>query len=108
MQAFWKQHGRVGVSQHVLGVAALCLNPCPQLFGAEHGLASHTPFTSAAGGLHPRYADSIADLASSYSLTDFNYFAYWFMTESARELRRQMSVGDVNVRITQAAGPYSY
>jgi hypothetical protein len=89
-------------------MAALSLNSRSQVFRAEHGLASHTPLTSTAGSLHPWHSNSVADLASSYSLTNLNNFAYWLMSKSARKFCGQVPVSDMNISVTEPAGPYSY
>src|SRR5205814_375445 len=55
--------GCVGIHQHVLGMSALCLNPCTLQIGTEHFAATLAPFAAAASGLNPSRTHTIADLS---------------------------------------------
>jgi hypothetical protein len=55
--------GCVGIHQHVLGVSALCLNPCTLQIGTEHSAPTLTPFAPPARGLNPCGTHTVADLS---------------------------------------------
>src|SRR5258707_1188685 len=55
--------GCVGIHQHVLGVSALCLNPCTLQIRTEHSAATLAPFAAPASGLNPSGTHTVADLS---------------------------------------------
>src|SRR5262249_42840252 len=98
------QHRGVGARGHELRVAALRLDARALAVRAEHRLAAQAPLAAAAGVLDPGHAHAVADLALGDARSDLHDVAHGLVAQRARELRRDVALGDVHVGVAQAAG----
>src|SRR5438132_311357 len=89
--------GCVGIHQHVLGVSALCLNPCALQIRTEHFAATLAPFAASASGLNPGGAHTVADLSRGDVGSHGSDLADRLVAEDSRKWPGQVSESLVNV-----------
>src|SRR6266536_6583276 len=93
----------VGIHQHVLGVSALCLNPCTLQIGTEHSAATLAPFAAPASGLNPSGTHTVAYLSRGDVGSDGNDFADRLVAEDSREWSGEVSERLVYVGVADSA-----
>src|SRR5271167_4220623 len=96
--------GCVGIHQHVLGVSALCLNPCSLQIGTEHSAATLAPFTAPASGLNPSGTHTVAHLSRGDVGSHSNDLADRLVAEDSGEWSGQVSERLMDVGVADAAG----
>src|ERR1041384_1568752 len=97
------QIGCVGIHQHVLGVSALCLNPCTLQIRTEHSAAALAPFAAPASGLNPCGTHAVADLSRGDIGSHGNDLADGLVAEDSGEWSGQVSERLMYVGVADAA-----
>src|SRR2546426_3474655 len=95
--------GCVGIHQHVLGVSALCLNPCTLQIWTEHSAATLAPFAAPASGLNPSGTNRVADLSRGDVGSHGTDLADRLVAEDSGEWSRQVSERLMYVGVADAA-----
>jgi hypothetical protein len=75
-------------------------------FSAKLRFVARAPFAPAAGMLHPRDADAIADLPRSDTRTERDDFADGLVPERAWKVPREFAAGLMYIGKAEAAGVY--
>src|SRR5437868_2142216 len=95
--------GSVGIHQHVLGVSALCFNPCTLQIRTEHSAATLAPFAAPASGLNPSRTHTVADLSRRDVGRHGNNLADRLVAEDSGEWSGQVSERLMHVGVADAA-----
>ena len=97
-------HSRIGICEHVFGMAALHRDAGRSGVHTQLFLAAQTPLALAITFLHPAHAHAVSHFAGSHARTNFHDLAHRFMTQHAREWQGEQAVSKMHVGIAKPAG----
>src|SRR6202008_335231 len=93
----------VGVHQHVLGMTALCIDPCTLQIRTKHPAATLAPLAASTGGLNPRRAHAIAYFSRRDVGSYGNDLADRLMAQDSGKWPRNVSESLMHVGVADAA-----